>query len=100
LRRRPSPARSPHPRPRPTANWAPKVWPAERFVALYQRLAPGPLANAVPVVLSGPGETEAAMARPVLDALPGALDLAGRLSLAEIAALLSRADLFVATTRG
>ena len=23
----------------PTANWAPKVWPAERFVALYQRLA-------------------------------------------------------------
>ena len=26
----------------PTANWAPKVWPAERFVALFQRLATEP----------------------------------------------------------
>ena len=81
----------------PTANWLPKIWPAERFVALFHRLA---IPDAIPAVLAGPGETEAAMARPVRDALPGALDLAGRLSLPEIAAFLSRAALFVGNDSG
>src|SRR5271163_492863 len=49
----------------PTANWAPKVWPAERFVTLFQRLAAGPVQGAVAAVVAGPGQTEAAMARPV-----------------------------------
>ena len=84
----------------PTANWAPKVWPAERFVTLFQRLAATHMHGAVPVVIAGPGETEAAMAKPVLQALPTAIDLVGRLSLPEIAAFLSRSDLFVGNDSG
>ena len=84
----------------PTANWAPKVWPAERFVALYQRLAATCVPGAVPAILAGPGEAEAAMAREVLSALPNAIDLVGRLSLPEIAAFLSRSTLFVGNDSG
>ncbi|HEY8614212.1 MAG TPA: glycosyltransferase family 9 protein [Roseomonas sp.] len=86
----------------PTANWHGKVWPAERFVALAHALtAPGaPLDGARPVLLGGPGEAERAMATPVIQALPDALDLVGRLSLPEAAALLARARLFVGNDSG
>ena len=86
----------------PTANWAGKVWPAERFVALFRALtAPGQrLEGAVPVVFGGPGEGERAMATPVLSSLPGAIDLVGALSLPEAAACLRRCDLFVANDSG
>src|ERR1700742_3577660 len=40
------------------------------------------------------------MAQPVLQALPTAIDLVGRLSLPEIAAFLSRATLFVGNDSG
>ncbi len=84
----------------PTANWAPKVWPPERFAAVFHALADGPLAAAVPVVLGGPGEEERALAAPVLALLPGAIDLCGALSLAETAACLRRACLFVGNDSG
>lgn len=84
----------------PTANWAPKVWPAERFVTLFHRLADTCVPGAVPAVIAGPGEAEAAMATQVLQALPNAIDLIGRLSLPEIAAFLSRASLFVGNDSG
>jgi ADP-heptose:LPS heptosyltransferase len=84
----------------PTANWAPKVWPAERFVTLFRRLADTYIPGAVPAVIAGPGETEAAMAKPVLQALPNAIDLIGRLSLPEIAAFLARSSLFVGNDSG
>lgn len=84
----------------PTANWAPKVWPAERFAALFRALAAGPLPGAVPVVIAGPGAAERAMAAPVLAALPEAIDLVGRLSLPEVAACLARASLFVGNDSG
>jgi heptosyltransferase-3 len=81
----------------PTANWAPKIWPADRFVTLFQRLA---VPGAVPAIIAGPGETEAEMARPVLQALPEAIDLIGNLTLPEIAAFLSRSALFVGNDSG
>jgi ADP-heptose:LPS heptosyltransferase len=86
----------------PSANWPTKVWPAERFVALFQALsAPdGPLPGARAVVLGGPGGAEAAMAAPVLQALPGATDLVGRLELPAVAAALSRCALFVGNDSG
>ncbi len=83
----------------PTANWAGKVWPAERFVALFRALQPL-LPGARAAVFAGPGAAERAMAAPVLAALPGAVDLAGRLSLAEAAACLSRCRLFVGNDSG
>ncbi len=83
----------------PTANWSGKVWPAARFVELFRRLEPG-LPGAVPVLFAGPGEAERAMAATVLAALPQAIDLRGRLSVAEAAACLARCALFVGNDSG
>jgi ADP-heptose:LPS heptosyltransferase len=86
----------------PTANWGGKQWPADRFVALAERLTArgGPLAEARVAVFAGPGELEAA--RPVLDAVPPArrIDLADKLDLLTAAACLGRADLFIGNDSG
>ena len=84
----------------PTANWPPKVWPAERFAALFRALAAGPLAGAVPAVFGASGPAEAAMAQPLLAALPHAIDLVGKLTLPEVAACFARAALFVGNDSG
>jgi len=84
----------------PTANWTGKVWPPERFVDLARALLAGPMAGARIVVLAGPGAQERALAAPVLAALPGAIDLAGAVSLPEAAAVLARAALFVGNDSG
>lgn len=86
----------------PTANVSRKVWPAERFVALARALTGpgGPLPGAAIAVLGGPGPAEAALAAPVLAALPGSVDLVGRLALPEAAAALSRAALYVGNDSG
>ena len=83
----------------PTANWIGKVWPAERFVELFRALQ-AVLPDARAVVLAGPGAAEHALAAPVLAALPGAIDLAGRLTLPEAAACLARCRLFVGNDSG
>jgi heptosyltransferase-3 len=84
----------------PTANCPPKTWPAERFAALFRALADGPIPGAVPAVFAGLGAEERAMAVPVLELLPGATDLCGRLSLPEAAACLARAALFIGNDSG
>lgn len=83
----------------PTANWEGKIWPATRFVALFQALA-ARIPGARAVILGGPGETEQAMAAPVLEALPGAINLVGVLNLSEVAACLRRVTLFVGNDSG
>ena len=83
----------------PTANWSGKVWPADRFVALFRALE-RELPGARAAIFAGPGEAERAMAAPVLAALPGAIDLTGRLSLAEAAACLARCRLFIGNDSG
>jgi len=84
----------------PTANWAPKVWPGDRFAALFAAVEAERLAGAVAVILGGPGETERAMASGLLGRLPGAVDLVGRLSIPVAAAVLRRASLFVGNDSG
>jgi ADP-heptose:LPS heptosyltransferase len=88
----------------PTANWRGKVWPPERFVALFDRLAGAgaALPGARVALFGGPGETEAAMAAPVLAALPRGrtIDLVGRLTLTEAAAALARCALYVGNDSG
>jgi heptosyltransferase III len=84
----------------PTANWSQKIWPAERFAALFHALSSGPLPGAIPAVFAGPGEAERTMAAPLLAALPGAIDLVGRLSVPEAAACLARCALFVGNDSG
>jgi ADP-heptose:LPS heptosyltransferase len=88
----------------PTANWRGKLWDANRFVALFDRIAAadGPLPGARAAVFAGPGEAERAMAAPVLAALPRGrrIDLAGNLSLPEAAAALARCALYVGNDSG
>jgi ADP-heptose:LPS heptosyltransferase len=81
----------------PTANWGGKEWPADRFVALVERLtgAGGILPGARLAVLSAPDERDRAV--PVLEAVPAErrIDLAGRIDLLTAYACLQRASLFV-----
>jgi ADP-heptose:LPS heptosyltransferase len=83
-----------------TANWAPKVWPAARFAALFRALADGPLPGAIPVVFAGPGEAERQMATPLLNAIPGAIDLCGKLTLPEAAACIQRCAIYIGNDSG
>lgn len=83
----------------PTANWEGKIWPAERFIAAWQALA-ARIPGARAAVFAGPGEAERGRAAPVLAAIPGALDLVGRLSIPEAAACLARAALFIGNDSG
>jgi ADP-heptose:LPS heptosyltransferase len=86
----------------PTANWGGKQWPAERFVALTERLTgpAAPFAGARIAIFAGPGERAAAL--PLIEALPPArrIDLAGRIDLLTAAACLGRADFFVGNDSG
>jgi ADP-heptose:LPS heptosyltransferase len=84
----------------PTANWAPKIWPVDRFAALFHALRAGPLPDAVPAVFAGPGKEERSLAAPLLAALPDAIDLVGRLSLPEVAACLARCTVFIGNDSG
>jgi ADP-heptose:LPS heptosyltransferase len=84
----------------PTANSAYKVWPADRFAALFRRLAAGPLPGAVPAVLAGPGTAEQEGSAPLLAALPEAINLVGRLSLPEVAACIQRCALYLGNDSG
>jgi len=83
----------------PTANSADKIWPADRFVALWERLAAG-LPGARAVIFGGPGEVERGFAAPVLAGIPGAVDLVGKVSLPQAAACLARCALYVGNDSG
>jgi ADP-heptose:LPS heptosyltransferase len=83
----------------PTANWPEKIWPAERFAALFHALA-AHLPGARPAIFGGPGAQEAARAAPLLAALPAAIDLTGQLTLPEAAACLARCALFIGNDSG
>ncbi|NQW12169.1 MAG: glycosyltransferase family 9 protein [Alphaproteobacteria bacterium] len=86
----------------PTANWSFKAWPADRFVALIERLtgAGGDLAGAR--VLVAGGAAERVMAAPVLAAIPEAraIDAIGTVPLTALAAALARCRLVVANDSG
>lgn len=86
----------------PTANWRGKEWPAERFVALMERLtAPnGILPGARVALFGGPGERAAA--EPVLAAIPPErrIDLVGTVDLLTAYAALKRASLYVGNDSG
>lgn len=83
-----------------TANWTPKVWPADRFAALFRKLADGLLPGAVPAIFGGSGDAERQMAAPLLAALPGAIDLCGTLSLPEAAACIQCCALYIGNDSG
>lgn len=83
----------------PTANWQGKIWPTAYYLPLWRQLAAAyPMAR--PAIFYGPGQQEADLARPVLDALPNAIDAGGRFTLTETAAMLARCALYVGNDSG
>ena len=86
----------------PTANWIGKQWPAERFVALAERLTgpAGILPGARIAVYGGPGERAAA--EPLLAAIPPdrRIDLVGTVDLLTAYACLQRCALYVGNDSG
>ncbi|MBL8571881.1 MAG: glycosyltransferase family 9 protein [Phreatobacter sp.] len=86
----------------PAANWPPKTWPIDRFVALMQALRrPGAaLAGARVLVAAAPAERP--LIAPMLAAIaPGDLiDLTGGDDLLDVAACLERAALYVGNDSG
>jgi ADP-heptose:LPS heptosyltransferase len=84
----------------PTANWHGKAWTTENFAALFRALTDGPLAGARVAVFAGPGPKEEALAAPMRAALPGAIDLCGKLNIPEVVACLERCALYVGNDSG
>lgn len=85
----------------PTANWPPKAWPAERFVALAQSLTEeGGLAGARILIAGGPNERD--LAQSVLDAFAAErrIDLVGTVPLMTLAACFERVRMVVANDSG
>ncbi len=83
----------------PTANWEGKIWPADRFVAVFRALAEA-MPGARAAVFAGPGLAERDLAAPVLAAIPGAIDLVGTLSLPEVAACMRKVKIFIGNDSG
>lgn len=83
----------------PTANWSGKIWPPDRFAALFQALQAHDR-TLRPAIFAGPGPAEHALAAPLLAALPGAKDLSGALTLSQATACLQRCALYVGNDSG
>lgn len=86
----------------PTANWGGKMWPADRFAELIDRLAAdgAPLENAPVAVFGAPNER--LQANPVLKAIPRdrRIDLVGKVDLLTAAACMRRCALYVGNDSG
>lgn len=86
----------------PTANWIGKTWDADRFAELARRLTDenGILPGARIAVIAH--TSEAAMAQPVLDALPRdrTLNLVGETPLLTVASCLKRCAFYVGNDSG
>ncbi len=86
----------------PTANWRGKIWPAESFAALVERLtAAGGILPGARVAVFGAG-SERQIAQPVLDSVPERrrIDLVGAVELPAAAAALRRCALYVGNDSG
>jgi heptosyltransferase III len=83
----------------PTANWSGKIWPPERFVETFNALAQR-LPGARAAIFAGPGNSERLAAAPVLAAIPNAINLAGNLTLPEVAACMQHLALFIGNDSG
>lgn len=83
----------------PTANWTGKIWPTDRYLALWAAVSKT-LPAARPVIFYGPGRQERMLAQPVLEALPNAIDAGGHFSLTQVAAMLTRCCLYIGNDSG
>jgi heptosyltransferase-3 len=84
-----------------TANWLPKIWPADNFITLSRLLIDpgGPMSGARIAIFGGPGEENIAL--PILEALgEQTINLVGWLEIQDVAACLGRCNVFVGNDSG
>jgi len=84
-----------------TANWVPKIWPAEKFVLLAKQITgvEGPFHGAQLAIFGGPGEED--IARPVLTALgKKAINFVGNSDICATAALIEECLFFIGNDSG
>jgi len=81
----------------PGARWETKVWPAERFAAVIDRLADE---AGLPAVLAGSGSQFETCDRVSTAARRGAPNLAGKTTLREVSALIERAAAVITNDSG
>jgi len=85
----------------PTANWQGKIWPADRFIDLVQRLLDddGPLPGARIAVIAAPAEQS--IAEPVLQSIPADRRIAlTDMALPDIVAVLKQCRAYVGNDSG
>ncbi|MFQ5428333.1 MAG: lipopolysaccharide heptosyltransferase II [Thermodesulfobacteriota bacterium] len=85
----------------PGASYGPaKMWPAERFAETLVKLSEK--LDVVPLIFGGPGDTEVAekVYNGISGKIPHALNLAGKTTLTECIALLTRLGLFITNDSG
>ena len=85
-----------------TANWLPKIWPAENFISLAERLtSPDGFYPSARIAVFG-AEQERDIANPVLEGVveKQTIDLVGQNDLPTVAACLSNCDLFIGNDSG
>jgi len=86
----------------PTANWRGKIWRAENFIALAERLtAPDGILPGARIAIFG-AANEREIARPVIEAVPEdrRIDLVGGIDLMTAAAALKRCALYIGNDSG
>jgi heptosyltransferase-2 len=75
--------------------WATKRWPLQRFAQLAERLG----ARGMQIILTGT-PSEQPLAQAVLQRVPTALNLTGKLALGELGGVIDACDVFVANDSG
>lgn len=83
----------------PTANWAGKVWPIDRFIDLAQRILVS-FPQSKFAIFYGPGQQEYEMAKPILNTDLPLIDVGGGYTLPQVAAMFSRCKGFVGNDSG
>lgn len=83
----------------PTANWAGKVWPIDRFIDLAKKML-DEFPQTQFAVFYGPGQQEYDMAKILLDADLPIIDVGGNFTLPQVAAMFLRCKGFVGNDSG
>jgi len=86
----------------PTANWAAKIWPGEKFSELIRRMTgPEGIMPGARVAIFG-ADNERPIAQSVIDSVPQekCIDLLGKIDLLSISACLERCALYIGNDSG
>lgn len=83
----------------PTAGSDKKIWPAKNYILMWNHIA-HQFPNTQPLIIYGHGEREHQKALPLLQGIPRARDFGAKFTLTQIAAILTKCQLFIGNDSG